>query len=406
MKFSYSAINKDGQKYTAILEAQDKAAFYTEFKKIGDTLVSVQDNEKHGISGVLSFRIKAFERVKMLDKITFARNLGNMLEAGLSLSRAISVAERQTTNPKLKDTYVSLNQSISGGKSFHEAMEMHPKIFSNLFVAMVKVGEEGGNLAETLKQVANQMEKSFMLQRKVKGAMMYPSVIISVMIIIAILMMMFVVPGLTKTFKELKVPLPTSTQVVIAISDFCANHYFAVVGILIAFVLVIIGFGKTGFGRKVIDYSVLRIPIIGTIIKEGSSAQVARTLASLLQSGVDLLLAVKICGDVIQNSLYKEVLKKCEGVVEKGESLSSVFTKETKLFPIFVGEMMSVGEETGRMSAMLVGVANFYENEVDQKTKDLSTIIEPVLMVFIGASVGFFAISMIKPIYSVMDNVK
>jgi type IV pilus assembly protein PilC len=389
MKFSYSAINKDGQKYTAILEAADKAAFYTEFKKIGDTLVSVQDDNKKGVAGVLAFRIKIFERVKMIDKITFARNLGNMLEAGLSLSRAISVAERQTTNPKLKDTYVSLNQAISGGKSFHEAMEMHPKIFSNLFVAMVKVGEEGGNL-----------------QRKIKGAMMYPSVIITVMIVIAILMMMFVVPGLTKTFRDLKVPLPTSTKIVIGISDFCSNHYFAVVGILIAIALCIYAFGKTTFGRKVIDYSVLRLPVIGTIIKEGSSAQVARTLASLLQSGVDLLLAVKICGDVMQNSLYKEVLKKCEGVVEKGEALSSVFTQESTLFPIFVGEMMSVGEETGRMSAMLVGVANFYENEVDQKTKDLSTIIEPVLMVFIGASVGFFAISMIKPIYSVMDNVK
>jgi type IV pilus assembly protein PilC len=250
------------------------------------------------------------------------------------------------------------------------------------------------------------MEKSFMLQRKIKGAMMYPSVIITVMIVIAILMMMFVVPGLTKTFRDLKVPLPTSTKIVIGISDFCANHYFAVVGILVAIALCIYAFGKTAFGRRAIDYSVLKLPVIGTIIKEGSSAQVARTLASLLQSGVDLLLAVKICGDVMQNSLYKDVLKRCEGVVEKGEALSSVFTQETKLFPIFVGEMMSVGEETGRMAAMLIGVANFYENEVDQKTKDLSTIIEPVLMVFIGASVGFFAISMIKPIYSVMDKVK
>ncbi len=389
-----------------MLDAADKASFYTEFKKIGDTLVSVQEEGKKGAAGFLSFRIKMFDRVKMIDKITFARNLGNMLEAGLSLSRAISVAERQTTNAKLKETYTSLNQAISGGKSFHEALEMHPKVFSNLVIAMVKVGEEGGNLADTLKQVSNQMEKTFMLNRKIKGAMMYPSVIITVMIIIAVLMMIFVIPGLTKTFTDLKVPLPTSTKVVIAISNFFTHHYIVALGILIGLFLSFYAFSRTRVGRVSIDYVVLKLPVIGTIIKEGSSAQTARTLASLLQSGVDLLLAVKICGDVIQNSFYKKVLKRCESVVERGEPLSSVFVKETTLFPIFVGEMMSVGEETGRMSAMLVGVANFYENEVEQKTKDLSTIIEPILMVFIGASVGFFAISMIKPIYSVMDHVK
>lgn len=404
MKFSYTAINKDGQKYTGIQEAQTKAQFYEDFRKTGDVLVHVKEGGKVNLLN-LNINISFLDRVKMLEKITFARNLGNMLDAGLALSRALSVAERQTKSQKLKKTFKSLNESIAAGKSFHEALEQHPKIFSNLFVAMVKVGEEGGNLAETLKQVANQMEKSYMLKKKIKGAMMYPSVIIGVMVIIGILMMMFVVPGLTKTFKELGVPLPTSTKIVIAVSDFASAHYFATFGIIIAVVLSFMFAAKTKIGKRVIDFSTLRFPVIGTILKEGNSAQTARTLSSLLTSGVDLLLAVKICGDVLQNTYYKDVMKKCEKVVERGEPLSSVFMAEEKLYPVFVGEMMNVGEETGRVASMLNGVATFYENEVEQKTKDLSTIIEPLLMVFIGGSVGFFAISMIKPIYSIMNNV-
>lgn len=402
MQFSYTAINKDGQKYTATLEAAGKSEFYTEFRKLGDTLVNVKEQ---AAKSKFNKNIALFDRVKIMDKITFARNLGNMLDAGLSLSRAISVMERQTKGETLKKTYIGLNDAISAGKSFHEALEMYPKVFPKLFVAMAKVGEEGGNLAETLRQVGNQMEKSYMLTRKIKGAMMYPSIIIFVMITIAILMMIYVVPGLTNTFKELKVPLPTSTKIIIAISDFASAHYLITLGGLVAAALGIILAGKTKIGSRFFDFISIKLPVIGGIVKEGNSAQTARTLSSLLTSGVDLVLATRITGDVLQNSYYKDVMTRSQAVVEKGDPLSKVFMEEDKLYPIFVGEMMSVGEETGRMAPMLAGVAVFYENEVEQKTKDLSTIIEPVLMVFIGASVGFFAISMIKPIYSVMNNI-
>lgn len=406
MKFSYTAINKEGQKYTGSIEAQNKSDFYTEFKKIGDTLVQVKEQKAGGKGFSLSTNITMFERIKIMDKIIFARNLGNMLEAGLSLSRAISVMERQTQGIKLKTAYKGLNDAISSGKSFHEALELYPKIFPPLFVAMVKVGEEGGNLADTLKQVGTQMEKSYMLTKKIKGAMMYPSIIIFVMITIAILMMIYVVPGLTNTFKEMKVPLPTSTKVIIAISDFVSAHYIITLGGFVGFVIGLLFAGKTKIGARMFDLLSLRLPVIGAIVKEGNSAQTARTLSSLLTSGVDLVLAVKITSDVLQNSYYKAALISSQAVIEKGEPLSKMFIQETKLFPLFVGEMMSVGEETGRMAPMLAGVATFYENEVEMKTKDLSTIIEPVLMVFIGASVGFFAISMIKPIYSVMNNIQ
>jgi len=388
------------------MEAASKSDFFQEFKKGGDTLVSSQEVKTGRISGLLSLHITFLERVSSLEKIIFARNLGNMLGAGLALSRAINVTEKQTKNAKLKSTCKALNEAIASGKSFHEALQMHPAIFSPLFISMVKVGEEGGNLAENLKQVSVQMEKSYIIKKKVKGAMMYPGIILSVMVIIGILMMIYVVPSLTSTFTSMNVPLPTSTKLIIVVSNFAAAHYILVFVGLGAFVAAVFAFLRTKVGMRCTDFVILRLPVIKVIVAESNSAQTCRTLSSLLASGVDLLLAVKITGEVIQNSYYKNVLKKSEAIVEKGEPLSTLFVKEEWLYPLFVGEMMSVGEETGQVATMLAGVATFYENEVEQKTKDLSTIIEPVLMVFIGAGVGFFAISMIKPIYSIIDHIQ
>jgi type IV pilus assembly protein PilC len=400
MKFSYTAINKEGNKYTSILEAADKSSFYNEFKKSGDTLVSLNEAQSHRFNIQFNF----LTRIKTIDKITFARNIGNMLDAGLSLSRSINVIERQSSNVKMQEVCRAINSSISAGKSFHESLAAHPKVFSQLFISMVKAGEESGNLVESLKHVSSQMEKSFLLNKKIKGAMMYPSVILTVMVLIGVLMLIYVVPGLTKTFVDLKVKLPTSTRIVLGISSFLQHYYilafFMAVGGVTGFIYGL----KTKVGKAMFDTVILRLPVISGIVKESNSARTTRTLSSLLAAGVDLLQAVKITGDVMQNVLYKEVLHRTEAVVEKGEPLSTIFEQETRLYPIFVSEMISVGEETGKLATMLIGVATFYENEVEQKTKDLSTIVEPVLMVIIGAAVGFFAVSMITPMYSVMNN--
>lgn len=403
MKFAYTAKKSDGTNYSGTIEAPDRSGFYSEFKKLGDQLVHVKEVAKGKFSN-LNFSID-FSRIKIMDKIVFARNLSGMLEAGLSLSRAISVSERQAKNAKLKKIFIDINADISAGKSFNEALAVHGDTFPPIFISMTKAGEESGNLADSLKQIANQMEKNYLIQKKVKGAMLYPGIILSVMVVIGILMMILVVPRLTKTFTDLKTELPSSTKFVIWLSNFLNNHY--VVGI-IAIVVGLVALyysSKTKGGKKVIDFCVLKIPVISTIIKESNAARMSRTLSSLLTAGVDLLVAVKITGEVLQNSYFKDVLKRTEGIVEKGQPISTLFEKEQKLFPIFVSEMMNVGEETGKLATMLVGVANFYENEVEQKTKDMSTIIEPFLMVIIGLSVGFFAVSMITPMYSVMNNI-
>ncbi len=345
-----------------------------------------------------------FNKVKATDKIVFARNLGNMLEAGLSFTRALAVMEKQTNNQKLKSVFQSITTDISSGKTFHEALQKFPKVFPTIFVSMIKAGEESGNLSESLKTVADQMEKTFMLQKKVKGAMVYPGVIITVMLIIGVILMVFVVPKLTKTFKDVKTELPNSTKFVIWISDTLSSHLFLFIGIIAVMIFALITLAKSTKGRKMFDWLSIRLPVIGRIIVESNSAKTARTLSSLVGSGVNLIQSVEITRDVIQNSYYKKVLDDTILAVEKGKSLTTAIEQNQKLYPVFVTQMISVGEETGKLSHMLQGTATFYENEVEQKTKDLSTIIEPMLMVFVGAAVGFFAIAMITPMYSVMNN--
>ena len=405
-KFSFKAVKPSGETYEATRESADKFSLYKEVKNEGDTIVDVFEM-KNGNGGGFSISkmLAVFGGVKMHQKVVFAKNLGAMLTAGLSLSRALSIIERQTKNKKLKSITASLGSDISRGKTLSEAMKDHPQIFSKLIVAMVGAGEESGSLAESLTIVSEQMDNIYKLQKKVKGAMIYPAVIVSVMLIIGILMLIYVVPGLTETFKDVKVELPLSTKIVIFVSDFMKNNAILAFLGIVAAISVAYGWAQTKSGKKFIDFSILRFPVISGIVKETNAARTSRTLSSLLSSGVPVAQALGITGDVIQNSYYKEVLKQSQESVEKGEAISSVFIKNDHLYPIFVGEMINVGEETGNMSKMLMEVALFYENEVIQKTKDMSTIIEPFLMVFIGAVVGFFAISMITPMYSIMDTI-
>ncbi len=405
MKFSYTAKKADGTIYENTFVSETKTDLFNKIKQSGDVLVSYKIQDDNKINQAFENFFSNLSKIKMIDKIIFARNLANMLEAGLSLTRAISVMEKQIKNKKLKKIYNELNLDISAGKSFHDALSRFDHVFPPVFISMVKAGEEGGNLADSLKSIANQMDSTYKLQKKIKGAMIYPSVIVIVMILIGIIMMIFVVPKLTATFKDVGTELPGSTKVVIFVSEFLRNHYILLPIFLLIMMTVIYNILHTKGGRNAFDRFVIKLPIFGEIIKESNSAKTARTMSSLIGSGVDLIQSIDITNEVVQNNLYKKVLAEVRENVEKGKPMSDVFNKYENIYPIFVAEMINVGEETGKLASMLQGVAVFYENEVDQKTKDLSTIVEPILMVFIGIAVGFFAISMISPMYSVMNNI-
>lgn len=402
--FIYKAKKPSGEIYKAERNASDRFEIYKMLKDSGEEIVEIKETKGKNLSmGNISVSLPFMGGVKMQDKINFARNLGSMITAGLSMSRALSVMERQTGNKEFRKVLSSLQKSISEGKPLSEAMLMHPQVFSSLFIAMVSAGEESGTLSESLKIVGNQMDKSYTLHRRVRGAMMYPAVILSVMVIITIVMLTYVVPTLTKTFSELSLDLPMSTRFILFISNLITEHGFLFFSTILLIIAIIILWSKRASGKRVLHYAILKIPIIGNIIKEVNAARTARTLSSLLSSGVDVVESVRITGEVIQNVHYKAILERVGKAIQKGEPISKIFTENVKFYPLFLGEMMNVGEETGQIGGMLLNVAVFYEEDVDQKTKDMSTVIEPFLMVIIGVVVGFFAIAMISPMYSLVN---
>lgn len=402
-KFNARIIDASGNAREEIIEAADKMSAYADAKARGEMLVSA--SEVGAKKGILHMEISLFNRVSMRDKYMFARNLGAMIEAGLPLARALTVIEKQTKKKYFKGIIAALNKSVAEGKTLSEAMAAYPKVFPNLMASMVRSGEESGSLSQALRMVAAQMESTYKLMKKIRGALMYPAVIMGAIVVMGIFMLVYVVPTLTQTFKDFGTELPASTRFVIWVSDTLKDHFalsLLAIGLVVAGAVVAL---RTKGGKRGVDWATLRMPAIGGIAKEVNAARTARTLSSLLSSGVDIVLAAKITGDVLQNSYYKEILAQVGEKVQKGEPIADIFHANEKLYPSFVGEMIAVGEETGQLSDMLQGVAVFYENEVEQKTKDLTSIVEPFLMIVIGLAVGFFAISMISPIYSLTNAI-
>lgn len=402
-KFKYKVRELSGDQTSGEMEAKDRFGVASELRKDGKSVVSVEE-VTGGFTISMDVINEMLSRVKVRELIVFSHNLSAMMTAGLALSRGLSIQERQTKNPALKKTLKTLIAEISKGSTLSAGMAKFPKVFSPIFVSMVRAGEESGGLSDALLTVGDQLEKSYLLKKKIKGAMIYPSVVIATLFIIGVLMFIYVVPTLAATFKELNTELPTSTKVIMWISDFLSNHLFIGILFIIAIITAVVITLRTKEGMRGLEFISFKLPIVGDLVRQSNSARTARTLSSLLSSGVDMLEAINITKDVLQNSYYKERLQVAGERVQKGIPLSSVFA-ETDIYPLLVGDMVEVGEETGKLSEMLLNLAVFYENEVDEATKNMSTIIEPLLMVFIGASVGFFAISMISPMYSVMSNV-
>jgi len=404
MRLTYTAKNTDGEEYERTINTDSRFDVYKRVRSEGGIVVSIREEREWNFFDLE--RLNAItERIKESDIILMAKNLGAMIEAGLPLSRGLSVLERQTKNRKLKKVFSSIAQDIQMGNNLHTALAKFPKIFSSLMISMVSAGEESGKLGESLKTIGEQMEKTYLLKRKIRGALIYPSIIIIVLVGVGVLMLLFVVPILTETFEELEVELPKSTQVVVVVSEFLTNNtvlsFALFFGVIVSFAAAI----RTRQGRRAYEFMLLHTPLIKTIVREVNAARMARTFSSLLSAGVEVVTALTITHNVVQNSYFKEILDEAKNAVQKGNPISDVFSSHSNLYPILVGEMISVGEETGKLPEMLIQLAGFYENEVEQRTKNISTVIEPVLMVVVGTIVGFFALSMISPIYSLSSSI-
>jgi len=404
MLFSYRAKSKTGEISEGILEASDRLFLARDLRSRGFIPVSITEKSKSFI-GQLAVFVNMFSKVSVAEQIILTKNLSGMLKAGLSLARALSVLRKQTKNSTLSKVLTSISDDINSGETLSSGLSKFPNVFSKLFVSMTRAGEESGNLASALSDVGMNLEKAHSLTKKIQGALIYPGVILSAMVVIGVLMFAFVVPTLAGTFKELGVTLPLSTRVLIAMGNFFSENLILTFVIIVAGALGIYFFFRAKFMKKYIDFAIVRFPLIGNLARELNTARTARTLSSLLSSGVSIIRAVEITEDVVQNVYYKKVLEEARIATEKGAPFYQAFEQNNKLYPVMMAEMIEVGEETGKLSDMLLQIALFYEEEVENKTKNLSTIIEPLLMVVIGAGVGFFAISMISPLYSILGSI-
>lgn len=400
--FIFKAKKISGEVYKGERDANDRYELYKLLRDQGEEVVEFKEKSR-GSHLNFNISLSIFNRIKTIEKINFARNLGAMLEAGLALSRALAVLEKQTKNVAFKTVITSLISEIDKGVTLADALGKHEKAFPKLFVAMVHAGEQSGTLAESLKIVALQMDSAYALDKRIKGALMYPAVIVTAMVIIAILMFIYVIPTLLKTFTDLHVKLPASTQLVLTVSNLLRDQGLWVLIVVVAIIGTLIWWSKKDSGKKFIHAVFLKIPVIGQLVQEVNTARTSRTLSSLLGSGVDVVESVNITAEVVQNVYFQNALKQASDAIKNGELMSKTFAEYTKYYPIFFVEMMTVGEETGKTGEMLLGVAKYYEEDVNQKTKDMSTIIEPILILVIGGAVGFFAVSMIQPMYSLVD---
>ena len=404
MRFKYTGI-REGKEVHEEAEATDKFALSRSLKDSDVVVLTAEavDTKKDALFAKVN---KIFSSVSFKEKIFFISNLSEMLGAGLSLSRALRVSFKQTRNQKLKQIVTEINTEVDHGGSFAGTLAHFPKIFPPTTVAMVEAGEKSGRVPEALKIVSTQMMKLYQLKKRIRGALMYPAIVITAMLGIGVMMLVYIVPTLASTFKELGAELPLTTRAIIGFSEFLTQHYLIVIGIVLLVVFLswrVSHFSKT---KRAWAWFVLHLPIIGNVVRHSNSAITARTLSSLLVSGVDIVAALTITERVLGNPYYQDILAKEELSVPKGQSLSQIFgdIMAEKIYPPFVGEMMSVGEETGKLPEMLHKLAEFYEGEVDAVVKDLSTVIEPLIMLIVGAGVGFFALSMIQPIYEVGNS--
>jgi type IV pilus assembly protein PilC len=402
-KFSYTALSAQNKRITGTVEAANHDTAVEALGKQGLRPIGLkQENAKGG--GFNPFK----GHVKSKDLVVFTRQLSTMVSAGVPLLRALTTLEKQSESKRLSEVLAIVNKDVQGGTSLGDAFGKHPDVFSDIYINMVRAGEAGGILDDILKRLALQQEKSDSIRKKVKGAMTYPVVLLTITVVAFIGLMVFIVPRIGQIVKDLGGPdaqLPMITQVMLAISSFLTNQWYILIAVIVGGVYLFRRWIKTPSGKRRFNIIVLKIPGIGTIISKLAVARFSRTFASLLGAGVSVVEALHVSGGAVGNALYKESLDKAAEGVKNGKQLSAILS-ENKLFPQIVTQMLAVGEETGQTDTILVKVAEFYEEEVDTLIGSLSSILEPVMIVIMGSMVGLIAASVMGPISSLSTNIK
>jgi type IV pilus assembly protein PilC len=400
--FQYTARNKAGVIETDTMAAFNEKAVVEALRAKGFMPTSIKPvSPRFDLKSIL----EGISPIKLIDKITFIKNLGVMIKAGLPVSRALKILATQTTNKKFAKVVADIARQVEGGTALADAIGKYPNVFSAIFVSMVRAGEVSGNLETNLHYLADQMQRDYDLMSKAKGAMTYPIVIMVALGIVGFLMFTFVLPKLTATFVDLNVELPFMTKIVIAIVDVFANYGVIMLMLMILAAAGFIYWRKTTSGKNVIHKAVLYMPIFSAIVMKINIARFVRVFSSLIKSGMSIVEALEVSSHVVGNVYYQRSIAEAASKVKIGSPLSTGFKKYPKLYSDLVIQMMEVGEESGTTDTVLTEVAEFYEADVDQTMKNLSSILEPVIMMVIGAVVGILAVALITPIYNITQSI-
>ncbi|MEK7105239.1 MAG: type II secretion system F family protein [Patescibacteria group bacterium] len=397
MKFVYQAKTKKGTATTGEVEAENKEAALRELMARDLVVVSVEvEKKRHDIT--LLTHVSVFERV------IFTKHLGIMLKAGVALDEALRIAE-VSNKGALRGIIAKVRRDVESGERLANALARHPRAFSEYYVNMVKAGEESGNLAENLEQLAIRFSKDFDLRQKALSAMLYPTLVVALTIGLGVIVAFFVLPRLSALFSAFDFELPLSTRILIWMSHVSADYGVWIAGIaLVLFVLFVIVV-RLKVSRPAVDTALLHLPVIKKITRTLNLARFCNILASLLKSGLPINHALAVTEQVVGNVKFKRAIHEAIARVDRGETLSVALSGHQQLFPPFVHRMIQIGDETGKTEDVLFYLAEFYENDLDVTLKNLSTVIEPALLVSIGALVAILALSIITPIYGFISAI-
>lgn len=399
MKFTYKAVTTDGKIIRGIVEAKEvkEAAVY--LRNRGFLPIKIRSEKEKPFAKYFAF----LTRVKSSDIVFFTRQLSSMLNAGLTLMQALNILKDQVQNESMKEVTEGIISEIEEGRSFSGAISKYPDVFSSIYVSLIKAGETSGLLDKILARLAENLEKQERLKSTIKSAMVYPAIIIVGMLGVMLLMMIFVMPQLETLYLSLNLSLPLPTQIVLAISKFITTFWFLVLGLMALIVYLFRRWHKTESGQLIIDDLILKLPIFGKIIRNTILTEFTRTLGLLIGAGSLVVESLREISDITGNIHYKNAIigvsKRVEHGITVGDAMGSY-----QLFPPIIVQMVKIGEETGKMDESLSRVSEYYEREVDQAVKTLTTAMEPVIMVMLGIGVAFLIISVITPIYKLTSS--
>ena len=393
-------MDPNGRTVTGTLEAD---SFELVRAKLSDLSYHVLSIKQAKNAGGLKDAFNNMQRVGLRDLVVFSRQFATMIDAGLSVVKCLDILQKQTRNPKMKEVIGEVKRDVAGGMSLTEAIQKHPRIFSPLYVNMMRSAEAGGILDQVLNRLSGFLEKEQETRNKIKSAMMYPTVVFCFATLMLLGLLFFVLPKFKGIFETMGLDLPLTTKVMLNSSMYMKNYWYIYLVVIAGSVVLFKVFGRTERGKYAIDAAKLRVPIFGDLILKTAVSRFARTFGTLITSGVPVLRALDIVSETAGNRVISDVVVRARQSIKEGEKISTPLFG-SKIFPVMVTQMIAIGEETGRLDQMLDKVSNFYDDEVDNTLKGLTSLIEPLMIVGLGLIVGFIAVSVISPIYSLVGS--